>query len=72
MYSIVSIGPSHSESPTGFSQAHPPQTMSHYRNFSLLPKHFFFIRTLKTIEKQIHTLPSQETILVRTTGDLPS
>ena len=61
MYLTVSIGQSHTESLTGFSQAHPSSNgVSSYftrETFPLLPTHFFFIRTLKTIEKQIHILP---------------
>ena len=51
--------------PTGFSQAPLPQTPFPYISlqnlFLLLHTHFFFIRTLKTIEKQILILPFRQT-----------
>ena len=55
------------ESLTGFSQAPPPlqTTFPHIlpqNLFFLLPTQYFFIRTLKKFEKQIHNLPSWETI----------
>ena len=65
MCSTVSIGPSFLESPTRFSQAPSPKWRFHkfhYKTFSL-PTCFFFIRTIKTIEKQICILPFRKTIL---------
>ena len=66
MCSPVSIEPSHMENPTRFSQAPSPQTTFPYillqNLFLLLPNQVFLIRTLKTIEKQIHTLPYREKI----------
>ena len=68
---MYSIGPSYIESPIRFSEAPAPQTafpqISICNLFLLLPTQFFFIRTLKTIGKQIHILPSQQTILDRWT-----
>ena len=62
MHSTVSLGPSYMKSPIGFLQAPPPQTafphISLQNLFLLLPTHFIFVRTLKTIEKRIHFLPS--------------
>ena len=66
LYLTVSIRPSYMESLTGFSQAPPPSNgvTPHFTiNLSLLlPTQYFFIRTLKKIEKQIHNLLSRETI----------
>ena len=66
IYSTVSIGQSSKESSLGFSQTHPLKrhfSTFHYRTCSFFTYPFFFIRTLKTIEKQIHILSSRETLL---------
>ena len=52
------------ESPTEFSQVPAPQMVLPrillQKLFLLLPTHYFFIRTLKKIENQIHNLPSRD------------
>ena len=52
----VTIGPSHMESPTGFSQASPPSNdvCPHFtiESLFLLLPHFFLIRTLQSASKR--------------------
>ena len=68
MYLTDYIVPSHMESLTAhriFTSPFPSGSISPHFTIEPLPfvaYPIFFIKTIKTIEKQIHNLPSQETI----------
>ena len=66
MYSTVSIALLYMEGLTGFLHVPLPEMtfphISPQNLFVLLRTHYFFTRTFKIIQKQIHNLPSQETI----------
>ena len=65
VYSKVSIRPSYMERLLGFLHVPPPQKAFPHilpQNLLLLSTHYFLIRTLWKIEKQIQNLPSWESI----------
>ena len=62
MFSTVSIAPSFMESLTEVSHTPVPQTVFPHILEPLISDSLPIIKTLKIIEKQIHNLPSRETI----------
>ena len=72
LYLTVSIGPSYMDSLKRFSKASPTQSafpqISPQNLFLLLPTQYFFIRTLKKIEKHIHNQTSCPGKLSQTTA----